>query len=187
MKNKQTSTQVDRMQIYPSRVSDTYNIKVLIRLRESWMLQCRMVAKQKLQRKLLSLDENHSRLHGLYAVCQVPLSFYSPWRPWFTFEKSFWIIFHFHPKDFLVWLCNRLFESLHLDATFGKRNLCLTILTTVLDVFTNKCHNDDCTHGLLSFIHLDLFLWLVRIILNGKLFSSSDAYIMRLFSLCLYI
>lgn len=46
-------------------------------------------------------------------------------------------------KDFINWLFNFIFDSLHLDSTFGKRNQNLLILTIFIEIVGVKFPNDD--------------------------------------------
>lgn len=56
-------------------------------------------------------------------------------------ENSFEII-DFTYKQFINWLFEFLFNSIHLDSTFAKRNQCLTIMSTFLEIVGSKCIDD---------------------------------------------
>lgn len=46
-------------------------------------------------------------------------------------------------KDFVSWLINFIFDTIHLDSSFGKRSQNLLILTTFIDIIGTTFPNEE--------------------------------------------
>lgn len=46
-------------------------------------------------------------------------------------------------KIFITWLFEYLFKAIHLDSTFAKRSLSLTIITTFIEIVGSECSSES--------------------------------------------
>lgn len=79
-------------------------------------------------------------------------------------------VVHIRYGNFISWLFEFLFNSIHLDSTFAKRNQSLLILSTFLDIIGSKCssllatsdHEDTVLFDYIKCISRDRLLTLIE-------------------------
>lgn len=92
--------------------------KLFFRFKDSWLYQAKLYAKSK-SKKAYNKDYDFTEVESLFRKLN---DLY---------------------KQFINWLFEFLFNSMHLDSTFAKRNQNLNILTQFLDLIGKRCSDED--------------------------------------------